>query len=110
MQVRWKVLQLQKKKKFRFIFCNGRGAQKRQDVIAMEMTKWFDTNYHYIVPEFTKSKFQFVFRKIIDEYKEENSWIPNKTCNHRPVSYLLLGKEKQEGFHRTHQQTTSYLF
>jgi 5-methyltetrahydropteroyltriglutamate--homocysteine methyltransferase len=34
------------------------------------MTKWFDTNYHYIIPEFTKSKFQFVFRKIIDEYKE----------------------------------------
>jgi 5-methyltetrahydropteroyltriglutamate--homocysteine methyltransferase len=48
------------------------GRSKRgQDVIAMEMTKWFDTNYHYIVPEFTKSKFQFVFRKIIDEYKEK---------------------------------------
>jgi 5-methyltetrahydropteroyltriglutamate--homocysteine methyltransferase len=27
-----------------------------QDVVAMEMTKWFDTNYHYIVPEFTKDQ------------------------------------------------------
>jgi 5-methyltetrahydropteroyltriglutamate--homocysteine methyltransferase len=49
----------------------ARALKRGQDVIAMEMTKWFDTNYHYIVPEFTKkSKFQFVFRKIIDEYKE----------------------------------------
>ena len=36
-------------------FAMARGAQKDgQDVVAMEMTKWFDTNYHYIVPEFTK--------------------------------------------------------
>jgi 5-methyltetrahydropteroyltriglutamate--homocysteine methyltransferase len=59
----------------------------------MEMTKWFDTNYHYIVPEFTKSKFQFVFRKIIDEYKRKNSWIQTKPVIMGPVSYLLLGRK-----------------
>ena len=36
-------------------FAMGRGAQTDGlDVTAMEMTKWFDTNYHYIVPEFAK--------------------------------------------------------
>nr|WP_315417403.1 hypothetical protein [uncultured Pedobacter sp.] len=36
-------------------FAMARGYQKEGlDVVAMEMTKWFDTNYHYIVPEFYK--------------------------------------------------------
>ena len=35
-------------------FAMARGYQKDGlDITAMEMTKWFDTNYHYIVPEFT---------------------------------------------------------
>src|SRR5215470_3633794 len=38
---------------------------------AMEMTKWFDTNYHYIVPEFgPRTAFKLSSRKIIDETKE----------------------------------------
>jgi 5-methyltetrahydropteroyltriglutamate--homocysteine methyltransferase len=44
------------KKNTSIIFCNGKALKRGQDVIAMEMTKWFDTNYHYIVPEFTKKK------------------------------------------------------
>jgi 5-methyltetrahydropteroyltriglutamate--homocysteine methyltransferase len=73
-------------------FAMARGAQKNgQDVVAMEMTKWFDTNYHYIVPEF----------KIISEFKEANDLgIATKPVLIGPVSYLLLGKEKEEGFHR----------
>ncbi|MFZ0597376.1 MAG: 5-methyltetrahydropteroyltriglutamate--homocysteine S-methyltransferase, partial [Flavobacterium sp.] len=53
-------------------FAMARGAQKDgQDVVAMEMTKWFDTNYHYIVPEFTKNqKFELFSEKIINEFKE----------------------------------------
>src|SRR5215469_6466967 len=36
------------------LFAMSRGYQKDgYDVTAMEMTKWFDTNYHYLVPEFT---------------------------------------------------------
>lgn len=84
-------------------FAMARGAQKEgQDVVAMEMTKWFDTNYHYIVPEFTKDQeFSLFSEKIIDEYKEAKAFgFQTKPVIIGPVSYLLLGKEKQEGFHR----------
>lgn len=84
-------------------FAMARGAQKGdQDVVAMEMTKWFDTNYHYIVPEFTKDQeFSLFSEKIIDEYKEAKAaGFQTKPVIIGPVSYLLLGKEKQAGFHR----------
>lgn len=84
-------------------FAMARGSQKDgQDVVAMEMTKWFDTNYHYIVPEFTKNQeFQLFSTKIINEFKEaKNAGFQTKPVIISPVSYLLLGKEKQEGFHR----------
>jgi 5-methyltetrahydropteroyltriglutamate--homocysteine methyltransferase len=84
-------------------FAMARGAQKDgQDVVAMEMTKWFDTNYHYIVPEFTKNqKFELFSEKIINEFKEANALkIATKPVLIGPISYLLLGKEKEEGFHR----------
>jgi hypothetical protein len=72
----------------------ARGAQKGQDVIAMEMTKWFDTNYHYIVPEFTKNQnFSLFSEKLSTNIKKQNSWIPNKTCNHR-ARFLLTLKRK----------------
>lgn len=84
-------------------FAMARGSQKDgQDVVAMEMTKWFDTNYHYIVPEFTKDqKFELFSEKIISEFKEANDLgIKTKPVLIGPVSYLLLGKEKEEGFDR----------
>ena len=84
-------------------FAMARGSQKDgQDVVAMEMTKWFDTNYHYIVPEFTKDQeFKLFSEKIINEFKEANALgIATKPVLIGPVSYLLLGKEKEEGFHR----------
>ena len=41
------------------------------DVTAMEMTKWFDTNYHYIVPELERGmKFRFSSRKPLEHYQE----------------------------------------
>ena len=53
-------------------FAIARGVQKDgKDVIAAEMTKWFDTNYHYIVPEFVKNqKFELFDTKAVDEYNE----------------------------------------
>ncbi|TDD99311.1 5-methyltetrahydropteroyltriglutamate--homocysteine S-methyltransferase [Flavobacterium cellulosilyticum] len=84
-------------------FAMARGAQKEgQDVVAMEMTKWFDTNYHYIVPEFTKNQqFELFSTKIIDEFIEAKKLgFTTKPVLISPVSYLLLGKEKEEGFHR----------
>ncbi|HSD06909.1 5-methyltetrahydropteroyltriglutamate--homocysteine S-methyltransferase [Flavobacterium sp.] len=84
-------------------FAMARGTQKNaQDLVAMEMTKWFDTNYHYIVPEFTKNqKFELFSTKVIAEFIEaKNLGIITKPVLIGPVSYLLLGKEKEEGFHR----------
>jgi 5-methyltetrahydropteroyltriglutamate--homocysteine methyltransferase len=68
----------------------------------MEMTKWFDTNYHYIVPEFEKDQnFEFFSKKIIDEYKEALALgIKTKPVLIGPVTFLLLGKEKAAGFDR----------
>ena len=52
-------------------FAMARGAQKDgRDVIACEMTKWFDTNYHYLVPEFSKHQvFTLSSTKVFDHLK-----------------------------------------
>lgn len=84
-------------------FAMARGYQKDGlDVTAMEMTKWFDTNYHYIVPEFVKNQsFKQLSSKVLDEFKEaRQAGIPAKPVLIGPVSFLLLGKEKETGFHR----------
>ncbi|WP_289063509.1 5-methyltetrahydropteroyltriglutamate--homocysteine S-methyltransferase [uncultured Zobellia sp.] len=84
-------------------FAMARGIQQDgADITAMEMTKWFDTNYHYIVPEFTKNQvFNVSPGKIINEYKEAlDLGIKTKPVLIGPVSFLLLGKEKENGFHR----------
>jgi 5-methyltetrahydropteroyltriglutamate--homocysteine methyltransferase len=84
-------------------FAMARGYQKEAlDITAMEMTKWFDTNYHYIVPEFHKDQiFELFSTKIIDEfYEAKQLGILTKPVLIGPVSYLLLGKEKDKGFER----------
>jgi len=84
-------------------FAMARGYQKEgHDIIPMEMTKWFDTNYHYIVPEFTSDqKFEYNSDKIINEFNEARSFGVNpKPVIIGPVSFLMLGKEKEEGFDR----------
>ena len=84
-------------------FALARGYQKENiDITAMEMTKWFDTNYHYIVPEFTKNQ-TFSLRKSIalDYFNEaKTQGIHTKPVLIGLVTYLLLGKEKEEGFDR----------
>ncbi len=65
-------------------------------VPALEMTKWFDTNYHYMVPQFVRGQaFALSSTKPIDEYEEA------KALGHEtrpvligPVTYLLLGKSQ----------------
>lgn len=86
-------------------FAMARGLQNEQyDIAAMEMTKWFNTNYHYIVPEFSPDQeFTCLSSKIFDEYEEARSeGIITKPVLIGPVSFLLLGKEKDapEDFHR----------
>jgi 5-methyltetrahydropteroyltriglutamate--homocysteine methyltransferase len=65
-------------------------------VPALEMTKWFDTNYHYMVPEFTKGqRFTLASTKPVEEYREAKAL----GYHTRPVllglvTYLKLGKSK----------------
>lgn len=82
-------------------FAMARGYQKEGlDITAMEMTKWLDTNYHYIVPEFYKDQeFKLFSNKIVNEFvSAKRLGINSKPVIIGPVSYLLLGKEKEEGF------------
>eukprot|EP01018_Ginkgo_biloba_P014148 Gb_31572 [translate_table: standard] len=65
---------------------------------AMEMTKWFDTNYHYIVPELGPDvKFTHSSHKAVDEYKEAKELgIETVPVIIGPVSYLLLSKPAKD--------------
>ncbi|WP_345104483.1 5-methyltetrahydropteroyltriglutamate--homocysteine S-methyltransferase [Mucilaginibacter panaciglaebae] len=85
-------------------FAMARGYQKDGlDITAMEMTKWLDTNYHYIVPEFrAKQTFSLSSEKVFNEYNMAKQLLGKKAkpVLVGPVSYLLLGKEKEEGFER----------
>ena len=96
---------VQKKKKSfpSLYFAMARGYQKgSSDITALEMTKWFDTNYHYLVPEFYLNQtFSFVSTDIVNGFLEAKAQgINAKPVMLGPVSYLLLGKEKESGFHR----------
>src|SRR5271169_1851933 len=68
----------------------------------MEMTKWFDTNYHYIVPEFERrQRFQLASTKPVDEFREAQALgVPAKPVLIGPVTFLLLGKARGEAFDR----------
>src|SRR5262249_32080808 len=67
---------------------------KALDVPAMEMTKWFDTNYHYIVPELGRNqRFTLASTKPVDEFLEAKALgITTRPVLVGPVSFLLLGK------------------
>src|SRR5216683_6198337 len=76
-------------------FAMARGVQSGgRDVTAMEMTKWFDTNYHYIVPEFEPGQeFSLGSKKPVEEFREAKSLgISTRPVLLGPVSFLLLGK------------------
>ncbi|KAG7964334.1 hypothetical protein I3843_09G164600 [Carya illinoinensis] len=69
-------------------------ARGNASVPAMEMTKWFDTNYHFIVPELGPDvKFSYASHKAVDEYKEAKALgVDTVPILIGPVSYLLLSK------------------
>src|SRR5438094_961446 len=68
----------------------------------MEMTKWFDTNYHYIVPEFEPGQaFRLSSSKPVDEFLEAKALgIRAKPVLIGPVTFLLLGKTRTARFDR----------
>ncbi|WP_136475270.1 5-methyltetrahydropteroyltriglutamate--homocysteine S-methyltransferase [Pseudomonas sp. DG56-2] len=67
---------------------------------AQEMTKWFDTNYHYLVPEFSADqRFQLGWDQLFEEVAEAKALGHNvKPVVIGPLTYLWLGKTKGAHF------------
>lgn len=88
-----------------FRVARGRSAKGLEDhgaccggVAAGEMTKWFDTNYHYIVPEFTAdTQFKLDASHLLEQLAQAKAQGVNaKPVIIGPVTYLALGKAKDE--------------
>ena len=77
-----------------FTVARGNTRDSNNNQCASEMTKWFDTNYHYIVPEFdSNTTFQLSTNKLFDEYSEAKQLgIETRPVLVGPVTYLKLGK------------------
>jgi len=65
-------------------------------VHAGEMTKWFDTNYHYIVPEFTaQTVFNLDASRLLEQLSQARlCGVRSKPVIIGPLTYLWLGKSK----------------
>lgn len=74
-------------------------ARGTDDAPAMEMTKWFDTNYHYIVPELTEAtRFSLTENTPLARYREARAQrIETRPVLIGPVTWLALAKAKTEG-------------
>ena len=88
-----------------FRVARGRSAAGAEDhvgccggIAAGEMTKWFDTNYHYIVPEFTAATtFKLDASRLLEQLAEaKKQGVKAKPVIVGPVTYLALGKAKDE--------------
>ncbi|KAL4076078.1 cobalamin-independent synthase [Scleroderma citrinum] len=80
-------------------FAMGRGRQAEGvDVPACEMKKWFDSNYHYVVPELSEqTEFKLLYNKALQEYTEAKAiGITTRPVILGPISYLVLGKAAKE--------------
>lgn len=87
------------------MFAMGRGLQQDSnqnsegiDVTALEMVKWFDSNYHYVRPIFSHTtEFRLNGQKPVDEYLEAKELgIETRPVLLGPVSYLFLGKADKD--------------
>ncbi|CAL4041872.1 5-methyltetrahydropteroyltriglutamate--homocysteine methyltransferase [Buchnera aphidicola (Tetraneura ulmi)] len=100
---RYKEENYKKKRKLDLLFSIARGSIKNgKSIPASDMTKWFNTNYHYIVPEFFKNqKFFLGWNQLFDEVEEAlllNSRV--KVVLIGPITYLWLGKTKDRNFNK----------
>ncbi len=85
------------------LFCVARGCSATGiTTTASEMKKWFNTNYHYIVPEFTANQtFTLSWNQLFEEIDEAHALgYQVKPVLIGPLTYLWLGKSKQENFNR----------
>jgi 5-methyltetrahydropteroyltriglutamate--homocysteine methyltransferase len=84
-----------------FTMARGRTPGKK-DTTALAMTKWFNTNYHYMVPEFSKDQ-EFVISsdKLFKEIREaQDLGYKVKPVLVGPLTYLWLGKAKDADFNK----------
>nr|WP_315251644.1 5-methyltetrahydropteroyltriglutamate--homocysteine S-methyltransferase [uncultured Duganella sp.] len=85
-----------------FRVARGRSAEPHAaccgGVAAGEMTKWFDTNYHYIVPEFTAgTAFKLDASRLLEQLAEARAQgVKAKPVLVGPVTYLAIGKAKDD--------------
>lgn len=79
-----------------FRVARGRSAGDREGIAAGEMTKWFDTNYHFIVPEFSElTQFEPEPGALLERIEEARTQgLRPKPVLLGPLSYLHLGKSK----------------
>ncbi|EPT03732.1 hypothetical protein FOMPIDRAFT_1022298 [Fomitopsis schrenkii] len=80
-------------------FAMGRGRQADGvDVPACEMKKWFDSNYHFVVPEFSEeTDFKLLFNKALEEYNEAKALgVVTRPVILGPISFLVLGKAAKD--------------
>ena len=77
-------------------------ARGNKDQFAIEMTKWFDTNYHYLVPEFhADTEFKANPAHYVQQLKEAQALgLKAKPTVVGPLTFLWLGKEKGSAFNR----------
>ncbi|MYN38130.1 5-methyltetrahydropteroyltriglutamate--homocysteine S-methyltransferase [Duganella sp. FT109W] len=82
--------------------CGAHDADALPAAAALEMTKWFDTNYHYLVPEFTPdTAFALACERLFDEVAEAQALgHAVKAALIGPLTFLWLGKTKADGFDR----------
>lgn len=75
-------------------------ARGNEDAIASEMTKWFNTNYHYIVPELEDAIPTLVENRPLHYYQEakEKLGIDGKPVILGPVTFITLAKDRPENF------------
>ncbi|EUA50418.1 cobalamin-independent synthase, N-terminal domain protein [Mycobacterium xenopi 3993] len=83
-------------------------ARGTEDIAPLEMTKWFDTNYHYLVPEISPgTRFRLNPAKVVAELKEAlQQGIPARPVIVGPITFLLLSKAVDGGAHRSGASTS----
>ncbi|MFC8597683.1 5-methyltetrahydropteroyltriglutamate--homocysteine S-methyltransferase [Isoptericola sp. NPDC057191] len=79
-------------------------ARGRGEDAPLEMTKWFDTNYHYLVPEISETTpISFADHRVVREYAEaKEAGVTTRPVLVGPVTFLALSKaadEAGDGFH-----------
>ena len=69
-------------------------ARGNDDIAPLEMTKWFDTNYHYLVPEIgADTRFALNPAKVLGELEEARAQgIPARPVIVGPITFLALSK------------------